>query len=129
NAVVRQRAIDYLKREIEFTAEIGGSYLLVVPAAVGRPQRYDNMEWERSVETLLSVADLFIQHNVKAAIEPIRSAETSIVHTFADALVYINRVDHPGIRYINGDVYHMQVEENHIGQTLVDYGEYLVNLH
>ena len=32
----RQAAIDYLKREIEFTAEMGGEYLLVVPAAVGR---------------------------------------------------------------------------------------------
>src|SRR5690606_38503143 len=33
NAVVRQRAVDYLKREIEFTAEVSGTYLLVVPAA------------------------------------------------------------------------------------------------
>ena len=51
----RQAAIDYLKREIVFTAEMGGQYLLVVPGAVGRPAAYDDAEFERSVETLRSV--------------------------------------------------------------------------
>jgi D-psicose/D-tagatose/L-ribulose 3-epimerase len=128
-AFQRQAALDYLKREIAFTAEMGGSYLLVAPAAVGRPLAYDNSEFERSVETLRLVADLFVQFNVKAAIEPIRSAETSIVHTFADAKKYIAAIDHPGVRHINGDVYHMQVEEAHIGEAIVEAGEMLTNIH
>ncbi|MDW7658795.1 MAG: sugar phosphate isomerase/epimerase, partial [Bacillota bacterium] len=49
--VNRQAAIDYLRREIAFTAEMGGKYLLVVPGAVGRPAAYDDAEFERSVET------------------------------------------------------------------------------
>ena len=64
-----------------FTQPVGGRYILVVPAAVGRPGAYDAMEFERSVETLQSVADLFMKHDVKAAIEPIRAAETSLTHT------------------------------------------------
>jgi sugar phosphate isomerase/epimerase len=128
-AVHRQAAIDYLKREIEFTSDMGGSYILVVPGAVGRPAAYDNTEFERSVETLQIVADLFTKCNVKAAIEPIRSAEVSFIHTFADAKRYIKAVDHPGVRHINGDVYHMQSGESHIGETIVDAGEMLVNLH
>lgn len=125
----RQTAIDYLKREIPFTAEVGGSYLLVAPAAVGRPGAYDASEFDRSVESLRVVADLFTQYGVRAAIEPIRSAETSLVHTFADARRYLAAVNHPGVRHINGDVYHMQVEETHIGATLVEAGEMLTNLH
>ncbi len=128
-AIHRQAAIDYLKREIEFTAAVGGSYLLVVPGAVGRPIKYDDMEFERSVETLRSVADLFVQHNVKAAIEPIRSAEVSFVRSIADAQAYIRAVNHPGVQHINADVYHMQVEESHIGESLLAAGEQLVNLH
>ncbi len=128
-AMHRQAALDYLKREIPFTAEVGGSYILVVPAAVGRAGAYDGSEFDRSVETLLLVADLFTHNNVQAAIEPIRSAETSLVHTFADAKRYIAAVNHPGVRHINGDVYHMQVEESHIGEALVDAGEMLTNLH
>ena len=127
--IARQAAIDYVKRETEFCERVGASYMLVVPAAVGRPNKYDDSEWERSVDGILRVADLFTAHKVKAAIEPIRSAEVSIVHTFEDAKEYIRRVNHPGVRHINGDVYHMQVEESHIGEALVGAGEMLTNLH
>lgn len=128
-AFQRQAAIDYLKREVPFTQEVGGTYLLVVPAAVGRAGAYDAMEFERSTETLRGVADLFVKHQVKAAIEPIRSAETSLIHSVADAKRYIAAVNHPGVAHINGDVYHMQSEESHIGEALLDAGERLVNLH
>ena len=125
----RQAALDYLKRQIEFTAAVGGTYLLVVPGAVGRPRAYDGTEFERSVETLRIVADLFVTCGVKAAIEPIRSAEVSFVHTVADAQAYIKAVNHPGVSHINGDVYHMQTEEAHIGEAILRAGDQLVNLH
>ena len=125
----RQRAVDYLKRTIPFTAEVGGSYILVVPGAVGRPQAYDQSEFDRSSQTLRLVADLFVEHKIKAAIEPIRSAEVSFCHTIADAARYIELVDHPGVKHINGDVYHMQSEESHIGTSIVDAGDRLTNLH
>ncbi len=129
SAAQRQAALDYLKREIEFTCKVGGSYLLVVPGAVGRPAKYDDTEFERSVETLQIAADLFVQYNVRAAIEPIRSAEVSFVHTIADAIEYINAVNHPGVQHINGDVYHMQSEESHLGEAILQAGERLTNLH
>lgn len=128
-AVCRQAAIDYLKREVPFTQAVGGSYLLVVPGAVGRPKAYDNVEFERSAETLASCASLFVEYNVKAAIEPIRTAEVSFVHTVADAKKYIAAVNHAGAAHINGDVYHMQAEEAHIGQAILDASSALVNLH
>ena len=125
----RQAAVDYLKRELEFAKQTAADYILVVPGAVGRPQAYDDTEFERSVETLRLVADLFVKHNVKAAIEPIRSAEVSFVHTVADAKKYIAAVGHRGIGHINGDVYHMQSEEAHIGAALLEAGDQLINLH
>jgi len=75
------------------------------------------------------VGDLFVQHKVKAAIEPIRSAEVSLTHTIADAIRYIDAVNHPGVQHINGDVYHMQSEESHIGEALLAAAERLTNLH
>ncbi len=125
----RQNAIDYLKREIEFASRVGAKYILVVPGAVGRPVPYDNTEFERSVDTLSLVADLFLKHNIKAAIEPIRAAEVSFIHTIKDAKRYIQAVNHPGIQFINGDVYHMQVGESHIGEAIIDAGKLLTNLH
>lgn len=128
-AIQRQAALDYLKREIAFTSAVGGTYLLVVPGACGRPVAYDGTEFQRSAETLRLAAGLFVEHGVRAAVEPIRSAEVSFIHTVADAKAYIHAVDHPGVRHINGDVYHMQSEESHSGEAILEAGEALVNLH
>lgn len=127
--IQRQAAIDYIKREAEFTARMGGKYMLVCPAAVGRAGKYDDSEIERSVDSLSRVADVFVQHGVRAAIEPIRAAETSIVHTFEEAKAYIAKLNHPGVEHINGDVYHMLVGESHIAQAIWRAEGVLTNLH
>lgn len=128
-AVHRQNAVDYIRRELDFGAAVGAGYLLVVPGAVGRPTPYDDSEFERSVATLQLVADEFSSRKIKAAVEPIRAAEVSLVRTIAEAKRYLAAVNHPGVRHLNGDVYHMQVGENHIGSALLDAGEMLTNLH
>jgi D-psicose/D-tagatose/L-ribulose 3-epimerase len=129
SGVCRQNAVEYLKRSIDFAAELKAEYVLVVPGAVGRPGKYDDAEFDRSVATLRLVADRFAKAGIKAAIEPIRAAEVSFCHTIADAQKFIAAVDHPAISHINADLYHMQVGETHIGQALLAAGKALVNLH
>ena len=129
SGISRQNAIDYIRRQIDLCKEVGGSYILVVPGAVGRPTAYDDSEFDRSVETLRIVAGDFEAAGIQAAIEPIRAAEVSLVNSIADAKEYIKAVDHPGIANINGDVYHMQVGEAVISESLVNAGDMLVNLH
>lgn len=127
--IARQAAIDYIRRELDFAAEVGARYLIVVPGAVGRSQPYDSTELERSAETLRAIAPHFEQAGVRAAIEPIRSAEVSFCHTVADARRYIDAVAHPAVAHINGDVYHMQSEEAHIGTAILEAEELLANVH
>ncbi len=129
SGVVRQRGIDYIRREVDFAKEVGAGYLLVVPGAVGRAESMDACEFDRSVEALRLVAGRFVEAGVKAAVEPIRAAEVSFCHTVADAKCFIGAVNHPGISHINGDIYHMQSEEAHIGAAILDAGEMLLNLH
>lgn len=125
----RQAAQDYILREAEFLQEVGGRYLLLVPGAVGRPEPYDDAEEQRSVDSLRRVADVFLRTGVKGAIEPIRAEEVSLVHTLDEAEQYLQRLDHPGVAWINGDVYHMQTGERHIGAAILAHGERLLNLH
>ena len=129
SGVARQHALDYIKRELEFASAVDAKYMLIVPGAVGRPCAYDQSEFKRSAETLRIAAGDFVAHKIKAAIEPIRSAEVSIIHTISDAKKYIDTINHPGIKHINGDVYHMQSEESHIGMAILDAGQQLTNLH
>lgn len=126
---VRQAAIDYIRRQLELCQEVGGSYMLIVPAAVGRPEAYDDSEFDRSVEILRLVGDEFVKAGVQGAVEAIRSAEVSIIHTIAEVIRYIEAVDSPGIQHINGDVYHMHTEESHIGEAVLEAGQRMVNLH
>jgi D-psicose/D-tagatose/L-ribulose 3-epimerase len=125
----RQNAIDYIKRELDFGKAVGATYMLVVPGAVGRPDPYDGTEFQRSVATLRSVSGLFVQSGMRAAVEPIRVEEVSFCHTVRDAKAYIAAVGHPGVRHINGDVFHMQTSEAHIGSAILEAGPLLVNLH
>jgi sugar phosphate isomerase/epimerase len=127
--IIRQNAIDYIKRNVALGAEVGAEYFLIAPGAVGRPQKIDDSEFERSVETLKCVADVFTENNIKGAVEPIRAAEVSLCHTIQDAIDYINALNHPGVQNINGDVYHMQVEEEHIGEAIIKAGQRIINLH
>jgi D-psicose/D-tagatose/L-ribulose 3-epimerase len=125
----RQRAIDYIRRQVGFAAAVGADYMLVVPGAVGRPAPYDDAELHRSVETLHSIADVFVDHGVKAAIEPIRVDEVSLVNSVQDAMDFIAAVNHPGVQHINGDSFHMQTSEAHAGEAILTAGPRLVNLH
>ena len=128
-AVHRQAAIDYLRREIVYASEMESSYLLLVPGAVRRSKAYDDSKFDRSLEALGKVAGMFSDYNVRAAIEPIRAAEVSFVHTIDEAREYIKAVGHPKVKHINDDIYHMLVGESHIVQVIIDAGETLTNLH
>ena len=126
---VRQRSIDNLRREIEFCASVGGKYVLFAAGAVGRPVPDDAYDYQRSVESMKAIADTFVEYGIRGAIEPVRSDEVSVVHTFAEVKQMIEDIGHPGIRYIAGDVFHMQMGEAHIAGTVMDYPGMMTNLH
>jgi D-psicose/D-tagatose/L-ribulose 3-epimerase len=126
---ITQRSIDYFRRNIALAAELGGSYLLFGAGAVGRPQPYDASESARAADAIRIIAEDFARAGIRGAIEPIRAAEVSLVHTFAEAARLIDAVGHAGVRHIAGDVYHMLAGEEHIGATLLRHGLALTNLH
>lgn len=129
SAYVRQNAIDYIRRELDFLARVDGRYLIVVPTAVGRPIAQDASEIQRSAESLRRCGDDFARTEIKAAIEPIRASEVSLIHTVSDAIRFIEIVGHPAIAHINGDVYHMSLEEKNVGDAILLAGDRLANLH
>lgn len=126
---VRQRAIEYFRRQADFAQAVGGSYLLFGAGSVGRPVAFDSYEVQRSAETIRLVADDIAAAGIRGAVEPIRPEETSLVHTFEQAIELLELVDHPAVQHINGDLYHMLSGELHIGATLLDHGHRMINLH
>lgn len=47
---ITQRCIDYFRRNIDLCAELGGTYLLFTPGAVGRPTKYEHNEFLRAAD-------------------------------------------------------------------------------
>jgi D-psicose/D-tagatose/L-ribulose 3-epimerase len=126
---ITQRSIDYFRRNIEMCAELGGSYLLFGPGAVGRPEPCDDQEFHRAAEAIRILGDDFQNAGIRAAIEPIRAAEVSFCHTFKKAKELIDTISHPGVQHIAGDLYHMYTEEDHVSGTILEYGHMMTNLH
>ena len=125
----RNAAVHYIRQQLAHGKKLGARYLIVVPGAVGRTMPADDQELERSAATLKPCAGDFAQASIAAAIEPIRSAEVSLVHTVGKALEYIRHVGEKAIDGINGDIYHMLNGERHIGEAILKCGQHLVNLH
>lgn len=126
---IRQRMLDYTRRQIDFCAEVGGSYLLFGAGAVGRPIKDDDHEFGRAAATMRIAAEMLEAGGIRGALEPIRPEEVSLVHTFDEALRMLDEIDHPGLQYLNGDLYHMLSGETHIGATLLAHGDRMINLH
>ena len=129
NHFVRQQCIDYFKRHLEFAATVGGHYILFTPGAVGRPQKYDDNEFYRAAETIRIIGDDFLKYGIRCAIEPVRRDEVSLCHTFDDAKALIDEINHPGVQHIAGDAFHMLLGEEHVGKTILKYGNIMTNLH
>jgi sugar phosphate isomerase/epimerase len=127
--IVRQRAIDYFRRQIEFCREIGGTYVLFGAGAVGRPVPYDANELERAAETMRIVAEDFERAGIRGAVEPIRPEEVSVCHTLSDARRLIELINRPGVSHIAADLYHMLSGEEHIGLALLEHDDLVVNVH
>jgi len=129
NPFVRQQCIDYFRRQIKFCSEVGGNYVLFSPGAVGRPKKYDDNEFLRAAETIRIVSDDFVKYGIRGAIEPVRRDEVSLCHTFNDAKALIEEINHPGVKHIAGDVFHMLLGEEHIGKIIINSGSLMTNLH
>ncbi|HWQ78148.1 MAG TPA: sugar phosphate isomerase/epimerase family protein, partial [Anaerovoracaceae bacterium] len=126
---VRQRSLDYFRKEAEFCASVGGKYILFAAGAVGRPAPDDAYDYQRSVESMKVIAEAFEEYGIRGAVEPVRSDEVSVVHTFAEAKQMIKEIGRPGIQHIAGDVFHMELGEEHIAGTIMDYPGEMTNLH
>jgi D-psicose/D-tagatose/L-ribulose 3-epimerase len=110
---VRARGIDYLKRCVERTVELG-AHLLCGPlyAALGvmTGSRRTQDEWKRAVEGLRVVGHRAEQLGVTLCLEPLNRFETYFLNTLEDASQLIHEIGDPNIR-IHFDTFHANIEE------------------
>lgn len=111
---IRKQGVDYLKRCVQATADMGATCLtgVIYSAIGGQIDGFpDERYWERSAAALKEVAKMAVDVGVTLGIEAINRYETFLVNTCDQALKLREMVDEPNVK-VHLDAYHMNIEEN-----------------
>ena len=124
--------VRYLRSCID-VAQALGSPTVAGPfySAVGRCWRSTPDERARDVAqvagTLRRLGEYAADRGVMLGVETLNRFETSFLNTTAQALELIDRVDHPSVG-LALDVFHLGIEEKHVGDAVRAAGSRLVHL-
>ena len=127
-----EEGVRYLRSCID-VAQTLGSPTVAGPfySAVGRCWRSTPEERARDVAqvaaTLRGLGEYAADRGVMLGVETLNRFETSFLNTTAQALELIDRVDHPSVG-LALDVFHLSIEEKHVGDALRSAGQRLVHL-
>ena len=127
-----ERGVAYLRSCIEVAQQLGSSTVAgPFYSAVGRCWRSSAAEREGDLEqvasTLRSLGEYAADHGVVLGVETLNRFETSFLNTTAQALELIGRIDHPAVG-VALDLFHLGIEEKHVGDALRAAGPRLVHL-
>jgi D-psicose/D-tagatose/L-ribulose 3-epimerase len=124
--------VRYLRSCIDVAQQLG-SPTVAGPfySAVGRCWRSTPAERERDVEqvagVLRSLGAYASDRGVVLGVETLNRFETSFLNTTAQAIELVERIDHPAVG-LALDVFHLGIEEKHVGDALRAAGRRLVHL-
>jgi D-psicose/D-tagatose/L-ribulose 3-epimerase len=127
-----EHGVRYLRSCIDVAQQLG-SPTVAGPfySAVGRCWRSTPAERQRDVDeiarVLRSLGEYAADRGVVLGVETLNRFETSFLNTTAQALELVDRIDHPAVG-LALDVFHLGIEEKHVGDALRAAGRRLVHL-
>lgn len=128
---IRLGGIKYLSDIMEKVSYMGGKIISGVSyAGWGVPQ--GEFEREKLLEnSILSMKELVKkaeEYGIIYAVEAVNRFESAVLNTAEQAVDYVKRVDSKNMGVLL-DTYHMNIEENNIGDAIRCAGEFLVGFH
>lgn len=129
---VRLGGVDYLKRIVECIGFMGGTLLSGVSyAGWGTPDNFDGDKrpyWANSIKSMKEIIKTAEDNGVTYCVEAVNRFETCLINTAAEALKYVEEIGSPNIGVLL-DTYHMNIEENNIGDAIRLAGDKLTSFH
>lgn len=129
---VRTAGIEYLKNIVECIGFMGGKVISGVSYAGWGVTDYtiDNKDgfWDRSVGSMRKIVKTAGEYGVTYCVEAVNRFESILINTAEEALRYVKEIESKNIGVLL-DTYHMNIEENNIGDAIRLAGPYLVNFH
>jgi len=131
DAVIRQNGIDYFNtildkmRLIESNTLIGAIYSFW-PSDFAETDK--SGAWDRSIRCLQEIGKTADQYNIEISLEVLNRNETYILTDCWEALEYCKRVGRKSVKILL-DTYHMNIEEDNIGDAIRRAGDMLGHVH
>lgn len=129
---IRKGGVEYLQNIIK-KMHVGGGTLLsgVSYAGWGTPDNYVGDKrpyWEQSIKSMREIIKVAEDCGVTYCVEAVNRFETCLINTAEEALAYTAEIDSPNIGVLL-DTYHMNIEENSIGDAIRLVGDKLTSFH
>ena len=134
DASVRENGIRYLQAMAEAVGEMGGGKIGGIiyaswPTPNLPPGETDKRaSWERSVQSMKVASKAAEANNVFFNVEVVNRFEQFLLNTASEAVQYVNDVGSPNVKILL-DTFHMNIEEDFIGDAIVQAGDKLGHLH
>lgn len=133
DAAIRESGVAYLRGAIDACQALGASNLVgPLYSAVGRTWQQSADERARDLDvlegTLHPLAEYAADRGVMLGLEPLNRFETSFVNLASQAVEIVDRVGHPNLG-IMLDTFHMNIEEDDLGEAIILAGDRLKQLH
>ena len=124
DAVIRERMLEYMKKQIWLAAEINAAVPIGVLRGNGRGE-HSHEYLARSIEALYVHAS---GCEVPLLIEPVNRYETLMINSTYDAFDFLERYSLPPLDLLL-DTFHMNIEDKSIEDSIKTAGKRLKHLH
>jgi D-psicose/D-tagatose/L-ribulose 3-epimerase len=133
DAATRQKGVDYLSRMAVGIGEIGGGKVGGIihgswPMNMPKGETDKRPYLDRSIASMKQAAKVAEDHNVTFNVEVVNRFEQFLLNTSAEAVEYVKAVGSPNVKILL-DTFHLNIEEDFIGQAIIHAGQYLGHLH
>jgi D-psicose/D-tagatose/L-ribulose 3-epimerase len=133
DAAIRRNGITYLQRIAKAIGEMGGGILGGIiygswPGTIPAGQTDKRPFVERSIASMREAIKAAEDNNVVFSMEVVNRFEQFILNTCEEAVAYVDAVGSPHARILL-DTFHMNIEEDFIGQAIEKAGERLGHFH
>jgi D-psicose/D-tagatose/L-ribulose 3-epimerase len=133
DATIKNKGIEFLKESIQITHDMGGNTLSGVLYAAWcvmaeNPDKDRRYYLDNSVKSMKEVIKFAEDLGMQLNLEVLNRFEQFLLNTGEQGLEYIQMVGSPNLK-LQLDTFHMNIEEDHIGQAILNVGAKLGSLH
>jgi len=131
DSAVRAAGIEFLSGIMKKMVRLGSNDLIGVQYTCW-PSDYSDLDkpavWARGVESVKTLGKTAAELGITMSLEVVNRFETLVLNTAEEAVQFCREVDNPNVKILL-DTFHMNIEEDNIGDAIRTAGSFLNYIH